>query len=302
MWMLIALLAAPPVTPSGAPPSAPPSGPPFDVTDRMAAPPGKVSLNLTENFILGDPQSQVTEALRAHLGPIEACLQALGPRMVEGTPVGPVDLRISKTGRLESLKVQGGLARTSDCMRRVLAPVQFPFGRTRSGLVELAIARPAPPPIPATVDAIRWTAPGEQLRFAITARRVREPDGRWRLALEGAVTAHGAARGVGTGSLRHTHSLRQADGRSKNGFSLQQSAGVDTCLKAGESTTLTARGVHPVGPGELYSAQVYVLGGDCASGTGRFEIGTVQLDGRAGNPPVLRALPTWSYRLHEQHK
>lgn len=274
---------------------------PLDVTDRMALPPGKVSLDLTQNLILGDPRNAIPTGLDTRLPAIEACLQRLGPQMTTGMGATAVDLKIDATGKQVAATIHGAKPKTQACLDAALKGLTFPAGRARMGVVKLLIPPPALKPIPNTTDALIWTAPGDKMRFMVTVQRVRIADGRWRLAFKGRITAD-AKRGVARGSLRHNHSYLQRSGRSKNGFSLQTSAGVDRCLEPGQMETLAADGRHSIAKGEMYSAQVYFLAGDCESGTGRYEVGTVQLDGRTSDPPVLRAIPTWSYRLHARHK
>lgn len=289
MWiafgMLFGLLAAPPV----------------DVTRRMQLAPGKVSLNLEKNLILGDPKNAVLPVLKTRLPAMEACLQRVGPALTSGKGPRAMDIRISPQGALEMVRISGS-ARTNTCLRTALKGVRFPAGRKRMGIVDLAIARPAPLRIAPAVDTLVWTAPGDRLGFTVRAQRVQTPDGRWRLDLEADIRADGLPRGIGAGSLRHNHSYLTRQKRTKNGFSLQTSAGAERCLKPGESATRTSKGVHAIAQGEQYSAQVFILAGDCKTGTGRYEIGTVQLDARNGMPPELRAIPTWSYQLHARHR
>ena len=286
MWLLFLLLAPPA---------------PMDVTAHTQAAPGKVSLNLQENLVLGDPTNAVLPALAKRLPAIETCLQRLGPAMLAGTGPTAIDLEIDAGGALTRLSLPHQATRA--CLRTALNGISFGAGRKRMGLVKLTVAEPVLPPIPATVDAVRWTAPGTNLGFTITARRVTLPSGRWRLILDGEIEAKGASRGVGESAIRHSHSFLLASGRSRNGFSLQTSGGkVERCLKPGERVTHTTKSAHTIGPGELYSAQVFMLAGDCETGQGRYEVGVVQLDARGEGAPVLRAMPTWAYRLFNRNR
>ncbi|MGK0362694.1 MAG: hypothetical protein ACI9U2_005015 [Bradymonadia bacterium] len=297
MWMLILLLAPP--APLGAPPPLN-TAPPLDVTAYTQAPPGKVSLNLTENFILGDPMNGVLPRIQPHLPGIEVCLQQLGPALLLGAGASAIDLAIDATGKLSRLSVAHDATRI--CLRKVLNGIDFGIGRKRMGLIKLTVAEPSLPPIPSSATAVRWTAPGKHLGLSVTARRVKLANGRWRLTLEGDIEAQGASRGIGEASVRHNHSFLNASGRTLNGFSLQTSAGVKRCLKPGERVTHVTKSAHTIGPGELYSAQVFFLAGDCATGRGRIEVGVVQLDARGKGAPVLRAMPTWAYRLFKRHR
>lgn len=295
MWLLILLLAPP-----AAPQTAPPTGAPLDVTRYTQAPPGKVSLNLDENLILGDPMNGVLPRIRPHLPAIEGCLQRMGPALLQGTGANAIDLGIDATGTLSRLSVAHDQTRI--CLRKILSKIEFGPGRKRMGLIKLTVAERALPPIPPSVDAVRWTAPGTHLAFTITARRQTLPNGRWRLTLHSDIEAKGAPRGVGELALRHSHSFLKANGRSLNGFGLQTSAGVDRCLQPGERLTQNTKGQHTIGRGEMYSAQVYMLAGDCETGRGRYEVGVVQLDARGKGIPVLRVMPTWAYRLYKRHR
>jgi hypothetical protein len=282
MWLLIALLGAPPM----------------DVTAHMQAQPKTISLDLKENLLLGDPYGDTHKALGAQLPAIEKCLGALVPAMVEGRGPTSMDLTIDKAGKVERMRVHPTV---DGCLRPILDGIAFKPGRKRFGLIKLRIPQPKLPAVPAGTDAVQWSAKGKDMAFVVTARRVREATGSWRLVLDARITAE-APRGVAAASVRHNFSLLQASGRAKNGFSLQTSAGVDRCLKPGEVFTQTRKGAHPVAKGEMFSAQVFILAGDCKTGEGRYEIGTVQLDGRSAHPPILRAMPTWAYRVFERHR
>lgn len=282
MWILIALLLAPPM----------------DVTAHMQAAPGVISLNLKKNLLLGDTRGTTLTTLAQHLPAIEGCLAKLRPVLMKGMAPTSMNLSLTAAGAVERMSVH---ASVDGCLRPVLDGIRFEAGRKRFGMIKLRVAEAPQAPVPAKTDAVRWAAKGESMDFLTTARRVPDADGAWRLALETRITAH-APRGVGASTLRHNSSLLLADGRVKNAVSRQTSASVDQCLTPGAVFTQSAQGAHPVQRGEMYSAQVFILAGDCTTGEGRYEIGTVQLDGRRAWPPVLRVMPTWAYQVFSRHR
>jgi hypothetical protein len=97
-------------------------------------------------------------------------------------------------------------------------------------------------------------------------------------------------------SLRMNYANYKADGSSSNAFSLQTATQVDTCLKPRESATFTRESSEAVERGGRLELSVYVLGGSCADGEGRHEVGIVNLDWSDASAarPTLYVVPTWN--------
>jgi hypothetical protein len=272
-----------------------------------ASEPSRVLVDIDTTVITPDPGNRALELLAGRRAELDACLDGMAPLLERGARA-VVEFDIGALGRLTKFPSgdQGvaGYGQRLDCMRRVLAALQFEKTKIpRLALMYFRLDQPFSAIKDPGRESVTFSKTEDGLRVVLTATRRPLPNGRVDIEYAATVTNIGTApRGIRKYSLyANSETMIKPGNRDNSGILHPDESSALTCLSAGQSFSATP-GDHShdlaiLPTGRRHDA-VFVVVGDCAKPKTRLWVAGVRLDWtQGGDQPVLSVVPYWIHQL-----